>query len=74
MELIEDMKSAQAGILAPVSPQGRYLFFSLRHTEVLGECLLHLAALADGRNVVAGLAARWSTRWAQKCQGCASFR
>jgi len=55
MELIEDMKSAQAGILAPVSPQGRYLFFSLKHTEALGECLLHLAALADGRNVVAGL-------------------
>jgi putative iron-dependent peroxidase len=55
MELIEDMKSAQAGILAPVPPQGRYLFFSLNHTEALGECLLHLAALADGRNVVAGL-------------------
>jgi len=55
MELIEDMKSAQSGILAPVSPQGRYLFFSLKHTEALGECLLHLAALADGRNVVAGL-------------------
>ena len=55
MELLEDMKSAQSGILAPVSPQGRYLFFSLKHTEALGECLLHLAALADGRNVVAGL-------------------
>jgi putative iron-dependent peroxidase len=55
MELIEDMKSAQAGILAPVSPQGRYLFFSLKHTEALGECLLHLAAVTDGRNVVAGL-------------------
>lgn len=55
MELIEDMKSAQAGILAPVPAQGRYLFFSLKRTEALGECLLHLAALADGRNVVAGL-------------------
>ena len=51
------MKSPQAGILAPVPPQGRYLFFSMTHAESLRECLRQLATLADGRTVVAGLGA-----------------
>jgi porphyrinogen peroxidase len=55
LELIEDMKSAQAGILAPVPTQGRYLFFSLKQAESLRACLPHLATLADGQKVVAGL-------------------
>jgi porphyrinogen peroxidase len=55
MELSEDMKSAQTGILAPVPTQGRYLFFSLKQAESLRACLPQLAAQADGLHVVAGL-------------------
>jgi putative iron-dependent peroxidase len=49
------MKSAQAGIQAPVPPQGRYLFFSLKQAEALRACLAQLAVLVDGAQVVAGL-------------------
>lgn len=51
------MKSAQAGILAPVPKHGRYLFFSLSGASVqdLRSSLQRLAELVDGNTVVAGL-------------------
>lgn len=49
------MKSAQAGILAPVPPQGRYLFFSLKQADALRSCLPAFATQVDGLHVVAGL-------------------
>ncbi|MGH8829515.1 MAG: Dyp-type peroxidase, partial [Polaromonas sp.] len=55
------MSTAQPGILEPVPPVGRYLFFSLASTqavslrESLRESLLRLTQVADGQAVVAGL-------------------
>jgi putative iron-dependent peroxidase len=49
------MKSAQAGIEAPVPSQGRYLFFSLKQADALRQGLQQLAPLVDGLHVVAGL-------------------
>ncbi len=48
-------KSAQAGILAPLPPQGRYLFFSLAQVPSLSACLTALAGHADGLGAVVGL-------------------
>ncbi|MGH8832988.1 MAG: Dyp-type peroxidase [Polaromonas sp.] len=51
------MSTAQPGILEPVPPVGRYLFFSLASTQAvsLRESLLRLTQVADGQAVVAGL-------------------
>jgi len=49
------MKSAQPGVLAPVPPQGRYLFFTLKQASALREALTRLAPLVDGPQVVVGL-------------------
>ena len=52
------MKTAQPGILAPVPPQGRYLFFTLKQASALREALMRLAPLVDGPQAVVGLSAR----------------
>jgi putative iron-dependent peroxidase len=49
------MKTAQPGILAPVPPQGRYLFFTLKRPSALGEALTRLAPLVDGPHAVVGI-------------------
>ena len=49
------MTKAQAGILAPLPPQARYLSFNLREPARLGEALKHLRDLADGDNTVVGI-------------------
>jgi putative iron-dependent peroxidase len=49
------MKTAQPGILAPVPPQGRYLFFTLKQPSALGEALTRLAPLVDGPHAVVGI-------------------
>ncbi|MGH6640805.1 MAG: Dyp-type peroxidase [Polaromonas sp.] len=51
------MSTAQPGILEPVPPVGRYLFFLLASTQAVGlrESLLRLTQVADGQAVVAGL-------------------
>jgi putative iron-dependent peroxidase len=49
------MKSAQPGILAPVPPQGRYLFFTPKQPSALGEALTRLAPLVDGPHAVVGI-------------------
>ncbi|MBK7507760.1 MAG: Dyp-type peroxidase [Comamonadaceae bacterium] len=49
------MKTAQPGILAPVPPQGRYLFFTLKQASALREALTRLAPLVDGPQAVVGI-------------------
>lgn len=49
------MKTAQPGILAPVPPQGRYLFFSLNDSGALRDALQRLAPLVDGPQTVVGI-------------------
>ena len=49
------MKTAQPGILAPVPPQGRYLFFTLKQASALREALMRLAPLVDGPQAVVGI-------------------
>jgi deferrochelatase/peroxidase EfeB len=68
------MKTAQPGILAPVPPQGRYLFFTLKQASALREALTRLAPLVDGPHAVVGIGPAWSPRWGPRCPACAPLR
>lgn len=49
------MTHYQPGILLPIPPHARYLAFGIQSTEMLRQCLVDLAPLCDGKQVVVGL-------------------
>ncbi|THF66594.1 Dyp-type peroxidase [Pseudothauera nasutitermitis] len=50
-----ESQACQPGVLAPIPPLARHLFFTLESADALDAALDALASLADGEHVVAGV-------------------